>query len=458
MDHRRPTPTPQSPPAGRWTPAGPSRRALLASLPVALVLAGCGGGPVAEPTQLSEADPTALVEITWWTGQADQPQQIIEDLVDEFTEAHPNVTVTTSAGASTTDQLLGQLSASFAGGTYPDISYAYGSWASELAASGRALDVTEQVESDPDVDWAGFSDAARDTAAPDGTVIGFPAVVDNLAVVYNKELLARAGVPEPSADWTWEDFRAASKAVSDLGEGMYGTNLSVSGGEDTTWRLWPLLWQNGGQVLDDDETQAAFDSPEGVEALETLRAMAVDDGSVYLDQTDEKYGPLFREGRIGMMVTGPWEIYETHEAGIDYGVQVLPGVDGSHTTVTGPDLWVLYDHQDANRAYWAYELISWMTAGPQDARFSLALGNLPLSTSTTQTPEYEAFLQQFPGADVFVANQDNATVPRPTVQGYNGLSAAVGEAVAGVLQGAAEPQPALEEAATEADRALEEAR
>lgn len=438
-----------------------SRRSVAGTVAVlsALLLTGCGGGGGAQaPTDLADADPAADVELTWWTGQTDEAATALEEIVADFEAEHPNVSVELSSGAATTDELLGQLSASFAGGTYPDISYAYGSWASELGASGRTLDLTDDVEGDPEAGWEEFSEAARATASPDGKIIGLPAVVDNLAVVYNRELLARAGVEEPSADWTWEDFRAAAAAVTALGEGYYGTNLSVSGGEDTTWRLWPLLWQNGGDVLSEDETTAAFDSPEGVAALETLRAMAVDDGSVYLDQTDEKYGPLFREGRIGMMVTGPWEIYDTRESGIDYGVQVLPGTDGVHTTVTGPDLWVTYDHQDADRAYWSYELLKFLTAPEQDARFNLALGNLPLRTSTTQTPEYQAFVEEYPGAEVFVANQENATVPRPTAQGYVGLSTAVGEAVAEVLQGAAEPEAALTEAADAADEALADAR
>ena len=171
--------------------------------------------------------------------------------------------------------------------------------------------------------------------------------------------------------------------------------------------------------------------------------MAVDDESVYLDQTDEKYGPLFREGRIGMMVTGPWEIYDTVQAGIDYGVVQLPGTDGDHTTVSGPDLWTLYDHQDPDRAYWSYELIKWMTQNDQDARFNLALGNLPLRSSAVDTPAFDKFQADYPGAEVFVANQENATIPRPTVTGYVGLSTAVGRSVAEVLQGAKSVPDAL---------------
>lgn len=422
----------------------------------ACLLAACGESATSGPaTDLGEASPDDKVTLTWWTGQDDSSEVYIDQLVEKFEDEHPNVTIKATPGSATTDDLLGQLSASFAGGTYPDISYAYGSWASELANSGRTLDLTETVAADEDVNWEEFSEAARATASPDGKTIGFPAVVDNLAVVYNKDLLAEAGLDEPSPDWTWDDFRDYAKALT--GDGVYGTNLSVSGGEDTTWRLWPLLWQNGGQILSDDDTASAFDSAEGEAALETLRAMAVDDESVYLDQTDEKYGPLFRENRIGMMVTGPWEIYDTVQAGIDYGVQQLPGTDGDHTTVSGPDLWVLYDQKDANRAYWSYELISWLTQNDQDAQFNLALGNLPLRSSAVDTPAFNTFREAYPGVEVFVANQENATIPRPTVAGYVGLSSAVGRSVAEVLQGASSVPDALSEAADKADNALKDA-
>ena len=108
-------------------------------------------------------------------------------------------------------------------------------------------------------------------------MIGFPALVDNLALVYNTKLFDEAGLDYPDPDWTWDDFRAAAQALNDPDNEVYGTATSVSGGEDTTWRLWPQLWQNGGQILNDDETKAEFNSDAGVEALELWRTMAVDD-------------------------------------------------------------------------------------------------------------------------------------------------------------------------------------
>ncbi|WP_425568199.1 extracellular solute-binding protein [Nonomuraea rubra] len=61
-----------------------------------------------------------------------------------------------------------------------------------------------------------------------------------------------------------------------------------------------------------------------MDALEFLRAMAVDDKSVYLDQTDERYAPLFGDGRIAMIINGPWSLLELKEKKTDYGVAFLP--------------------------------------------------------------------------------------------------------------------------------------
>ncbi|MGZ4616906.1 MAG: ABC transporter substrate-binding protein [Actinomycetes bacterium] len=430
----------------------PRRRALLPAallLAASVGLAACGGGDGGS----SKPDPNAKVTLTWWTGQSADAEKTLEGLAREFEKLHSNMKIDVSSGASVTDDLLQKLSAGFASNQYPDISYAFGSWASELAGSGRTLDLTEQVK-DPALGWDEFPEAGRLTATPQGKTIGFPAIVDNLTLLYNKTVFDKAGVAYPTNDWSWDDYRAAAKKLTDPSTKTYGAAYSVSGSEDTTWHLWPLLWQKGGDVLSSDQKKAAFNSDAGVHALELLRAMAVDDKSMYLDQTDEKYGPLFAANRIGMIISGPWQLYDLNTAKTKYGVAYLPGFDGRHDTVAGPDLWVLFDHKDANRAHWAFEFTKWLTSAQQDAKWNLAQGNLPLRSSEKDSPAFQQMQQEYPGIDVMLANFENAKKPRPTVPGYVGLSEAVGSAISQVLQGAKEPKAALDEAAAKADKAL----
>lgn len=434
----------------RGTARGRGAAGAAALLATTALLASCSSGAQGATTLDKDAD----VTLTWWTGQADQAQTILTGLAEEFEQEHPNVTIEVSSGAPSTEDLLQKLSSSFAGGTYPDISYAFGSWASELADSGRTLDITEQV-ADPAVGWEEFSGAARQTAQPTGdATIGFPAVVDNLSLIYNKTVFDEAGVEYPTDDWTWDDFRTAARELTDPDTSTYGYAYSVSGSEETTWQFWPHLWQNGGEILDETETEATFDSEAGVEALTLLRDMAVEDESVYLDQTDTKFGQIFASDQIGMITSGPWSLYDLQVAGTDYGVVPLPGTDGEHTTISGADLWVLFDHQDANREYWSYEFTKWLTDPEQDVRWNVVYGNLPLRESEIDSPEFQAQVEDMPGLDVMAENSENATIPRPTVPGYVNLSEAIGTAISEVLQGQGEPAEALTRAADEATAAL----
>ena len=414
-------------------------------------LAACGGE---SSTGATELDTEAPVTLTWWTGQTESAHELLEGLAQEFTELHPNVKIVVEPGASTTDELLQKMSAGFAGGTYPDISYAFGSWASQLEGSGRTLDFTEQVM-DPAVKWDELPAAARETAQPSGQkTIGFPALVDNISLLFNKTVFDAAGVDYPTADWTWDDLRAAAKNLTDSATQTYGFGYSVSGTEETTWQFWPYLWQRGGEILSEDQKTATFAEQPGVDALEFLRSMAQDDKSVYLDQTDNKIGQLFAADRIGMQTSGPWVLHDLQVAGTEYGVVPLPSFDGSHQTVSGPDLWVALDHEDVNRAHWTFEFLNWLTSPEQDLRWNVAYGNLPLRASEQDSPEFKAQVEALPGLDVMAANSANATIARPTVPGYVGLSEAIANAISQVLQGQGDPAEELEKAQTEANAAL----
>jgi multiple sugar transport system substrate-binding protein len=433
---------------------GRSVRLLAGGLGAALSLTACMGGTADDSGKDAAVgyDPKAAVTLTWWTGQTEEAETVAEGLAKEYQTAHPNVTVKTSPGAPTTDDLLTKLSAGFAGGSYPDISYAFGSWAGDLGASGRTQDLTSYV-ADPSFGWNEMPAAARQVATANGKVIGIPALVDNLALIYNKKLFDAAGMAYPTDQWSWDDFRAAAKKLTNKATNTYGTAYSVSGSEDTTWHLWPLLWQHGGKIL--DGTKPAFNSDAGVAALEMLRQMAVDDKSMYLDQTDEKYGPLFNSGHVGMMLSGPWSLLDIKDAKMSYGVVDLPGFNGDHQTVSGPDLWVLFDHQDVNRAGAARDFVKWLTSAEIDAKWNLKVGNLPLRSTEAQTPEYAAYVKEYPGGDKFFANLANAKQARPTVPGYEELSRNVGDAIAKVLQGTETPKKALDDAAKKSANAVE---
>ena len=411
-----------------------------------LVLAACTGG--AEQGSPSR-EPSGAVTLTFWHGYTDVEADSLNALLDEWNADHPDIRV--QPLFVNNDKALQKLTVALQGGEPPDITYQYGSSLAQVAAAPGLVDLTDWAKA-PDVDWEDFIPGAREAATVDGKVLGIPALVDNLAIVYNKKLFDDAGLSYPSPDWTWDDLRAAAKALTDPAAKRFGFAYPMDASEDSVWHWDPLLWQNGGSILSQDGTQAAFNAPEGVEALELFAGMAVDDGSVFLDIQNSPYTGLFNNGRIGMLETGPWDLASFPD--VDYGVEILPGSDGDHQTIAGPDMWCVFDN-GGGKAQAALEFLQWLTAPEQVKKEDLATGHLPIRLSVS---EDETFLNQMaealPGVDVFARNLQNVEQARPVLAAYPQVSEAMGTAIVSAMLGESEPKAALDKAAQEANDAL----
>jgi multiple sugar transport system substrate-binding protein len=397
----------------------------------------------------STGETSAPVTLTFWHGYTDAEADSLSALVSEWNGANPDVQI--EPLFVNNDRALQKLTVALQGGAPPDITYQYGSSLPQLAAAPGLVDLTEWTQQ-PDVNWEDFVAGAREAAAFEGKVLGVPALIDNLAIVYNKTLFDAAGLAYPSPEWSWDDFRAAAAALSDPATNQFGFSYPMDATEDTVWHYDPLLWQNGGSILSEDGTQAAFNTAEGVEALEVLAAMAVEDESVFLDIQNSEYTGLFNSGKIGMLVTGPWDLSSFPD--VDYGVEILPGFDGDHQTIAGPDMWTVFDN-GGGRAQAALEFVQWLTEPEQMKADALATGHLPFRLSVIEDAAFvEEFGAAFPGVDVFAENLANVAQARPVLAAYPQVSEAMGLAIVSAMLGESDPQTALDVAAAQANDAL----
>ncbi len=402
-------------------------------------LAACSGG--------SAKSHGAMV---MWHGYTDVEAKAITQLGQEWNAAHPDQKVDlTFAGQN--DDALKKTLASFVSGKPPGVAYEYGSSITTLSKRSQTQDLTSLIKSSPSFKWDDFFPVARQaTTSPDGKIYGVPALVDDLALVYNKKLFDAAGISYPTASWTWDDFRNAARKLSDPGQHKYGWAYVNDGSEDTVWRFVAMLWQAGGDLLTADNKKAAFDSPAGLQAMQLLHDMAVTDHSVYLDTGDQQYQNLFNSGKIGMLWTGPWDLGVINKD-ISYDAQILPG-KVNHSTISGPDNYMLFGKGDRKTA-WAF--LQWLDSAPIHLRFATATGDLPIRQSETTLPGYQDFLKRFPANKVFVDNlAKNATKSRPNIPEYPKISQALGTAVQAVLLGKAQPKAALDQARQQVDQIL----
>ena len=78
----------------------------------------------------------------------------------------------------------------------------------------------------------GFYEGTVDGWQYDGKTYGLPGLVNVYGVFYNKDILANAGLAEPSADWTWADLFEYAEKLKDPSDnkfGLYGLNTDIFG-------------------------------------------------------------------------------------------------------------------------------------------------------------------------------------------------------------------------------------
>ena len=165
------------------------------------------------------------------------------------------------------DNALQKATVAIQGNQQPDISYQYGTNMAQLAESPKIVDLTDRVKA-AGYNWSDFYPGEQAVATVDGRVLGVPALVDNLAVVYNKDLFKKAGVPEPDARLDLGRPVGPPRRPSPTpANKVFGLVFPADGSETTVWEYEAMLWAAGGEILNSDNTQAAFNSAEGVRAL-----------------------------------------------------------------------------------------------------------------------------------------------------------------------------------------------
>jgi len=259
------------------------RRRLWLAVPMAfaLIAAACSSSSSSESANTGPTGiPSGEVNLTMWLGYTPPPPVAesqeylsIQEMAQRFEAKYPNVHINLEYVNS--DNALQKATVALQGGEQPDISYQYGTNMPQLATAPKLVDLTQRVQ-DPSFDWNDFFQGERAVATVDGKVLGIPALVDNLAIVYNKDLFAKAGLPTPSADWTWDDVRAAAKAITDPANKIFGMVFPADASETMVWQYEAMLWEAGGDIINSDNTQAAFNSQSVVRADTMLQEMQQD--------------------------------------------------------------------------------------------------------------------------------------------------------------------------------------
>src|SRR5690625_3282532 len=231
----------------------------------ALGLAACGGGDsdVAEAPPEESEDLTGSI-VMWIYPLADSAtEEWYQPYVESFNEKYPNVDVQVIQQSFTNREE--QLTTAISGGNAPDVVYFNPDFVPRFAEEDLLVSLDDLRD-----DWDSFVPSALEAMTYEDILYSAPILVQASPTFVNQKIMDEIGMEGPT---TWDEMRAVGEAAKEAG--YYLTQYS--GIATLNHNYYMYLWQAGGAVLNDDMSAAAFNSPEGLEALEFIKEM-VDHG------------------------------------------------------------------------------------------------------------------------------------------------------------------------------------
>lgn len=288
-------------------------RVLIGALAVLLTLALSG---------VVTAQEEVTITLAGWSS-SDAENQALHDAVDAFMEANPGINVEISLSPSYNETMQ----TAFASGDYPEVYYVDSSRLPDWAEAGVVATAEDNIE-----DPGGIYSSLLEAFTYEGTLYCPPKDFSTMTLQYNQDIFDAAGVEYPTAEWTWDDLRAAAEATTGTNE----EGLSVLGlVTPPNFERWlPFLYQAGGTIFD-EEGNFVLDSPEALAALEFYVGMVNDGVAGPPSAVDAGWGgEAFGNGRVAMAMEGNWVIDFLRQQfpDLNWGVAPLPA--GSAGTAT----------------------------------------------------------------------------------------------------------------------------
>jgi len=405
-----------------------SLTAIAASASV-LVLAGCSTAG----NDGSGGD--APTEVTVWHYWDGTNADTFDAMAKEYNAAHPDVKISTSNVPNA--DFLTKLRASATSKTLPDIAIGDLVWVPQIEQIGSLADLSSLL---PDATLADINPALTSFGTIDGKQVSVPVSANNLAYMYNKTLFEEAGLDPEQPPTTWEELMAAGKTVLEK-TGKPGYDLFTQAGdngEGLTWNFQVNLWQAGGEFLTEDNSAAAFNTPEGEKALQFWVDLIESGVSPYA-----KWGE-FEKGQGGSAQEGSWMVgIWAADPPFDFGVAKAPyPSDGVPATNLGGEQAMVFDNSD-EEAKAAADFLAWFLESEQVTSWSETTGMLPVTNSVATSSDYLDWVNTTEPRLLPYVEQMADAHARPNTPLYPKISFAFAKEIESALSGQASVADAL---------------
>jgi multiple sugar transport system substrate-binding protein len=402
----------------------------------------CVGAAFAKPVTSESSKTVSLSYFTF--SAAPDHTKTLDALIKIFEKQNPNIKV--SYQTAPYDQYFTKLQTQIAGGNAPDtFELDYGSFYS-YATAGSLLNLNKLATTDKKYDAARFYPRARAAFQVGKTQFALPQSFSDVLLFYNKDLFRAAGVPFPTAKWTWKDEMTAAKKLTDAGKGVWGDYQPIQ-----FYEFYKVLAQNGGSFFNAAKTRATFDSAAGIGALKWLLSKP---GTVMPSQAEQGGvgdDKLFKLGKIAMWHNGIWQFSFLKDAPFQWDVVVEPAgkVKANHFFANGIAASAKTSHP---KEAWAW--LKFLAAS--NASVKARVGSSWELAPVQDKAAYKAYLGQRPPANRQAVLDALANpVLTPTIKAESQMQDIVGKDLEKAQLGQMTPEAALHDAASQVTALLQ---
>jgi multiple sugar transport system substrate-binding protein len=263
------------------------------------VLAGAQQSHRYHPAML-QSDPVSGKVLMWvyplMGGGEEKNEEVWAEIVASFNEQHPDVEVTVELLPWA--QRNEKLTTALAAGAGPDVGYLNDDFIPQHGGDGN-LQALDEVIGDEKAD---FTENSISAMSVDGTLYALPILGSATSLVYNQKIFDEVGVTEFPT--TWDEMLELGPTFKDAGYFL----TAYDGALEQTLNLsfYPLLWQAGGEVLNEDQTAAAFNDEAGLATLNFIKTL-YDEGFINQEEAVTPVAPgagSVVEGKVAIVLNG----------------------------------------------------------------------------------------------------------------------------------------------------------
>ncbi|WP_167578660.1 ABC transporter substrate-binding protein [Jeotgalibacillus proteolyticus] len=284
-------------------------------------LVACGG----DSDSGGGEEDNGKTNLTFWTPLSGGDGDFMKELVSEFNSENAEIEVELLNLKA--EEYYTKMRTSVTSDQAPDVAIAHTSKLSELESANLIVSIEDAADS-AGVEWDTFSENIVDATIIKDEHYAVPLDTHALIMYANNKILAEADLLDESGQPVIEDgeegfIQFLEKIKENSPSGTFPLSATSTG--DSPLRMWWTFYsQLGGELLNEEGSQAAFNNEQGLEALSFLGKMVEDD---LWPKNIANGGELFTAQKAAIHINGVWMTgaLENNE-GLEFSAIPIPQV------------------------------------------------------------------------------------------------------------------------------------